>query len=137
MNRKVSGTIKLLCCSACSFRFPIFVFSGETDTATAGLVSFTDPAANAIQILEVGVKTVKPGPGKWLETKFSHLNDVTPALPGESFQSFVKRRKEPMATYFCLSCAAPSAEVTGEMSPEEFVHRGNQLMLGERLEFLS
>jgi len=145
MTRKVEGLIGILICRECGQASPRMIFVGDTDMATAGLVSLTSVAANEIVICEAEPAEWSDETGQRLEARINTAlsrddlrflrllcveETVFPA--GLSFQEFRKVYRAPRLTYSCPKCGVGEIVSDREITPSEYRSEGGQLtVLGE------
>lgn len=112
IERVVHGTVLMLRCHACGATFPHFLFSGENDTATAGLCSLSRCNQNEVYIGEATAVEWNDFEGasrKAFEKRMRHefgvsdlkvirllrVEEIDTSMPGQSFQEFRKSYTPP------------------------------------------
>lgn len=143
--RRVEGEVQHVQCEACSARFPTFVFSGDSDMATAGL-----EAATSVEPPLLVLGTLNPdelradyaeGRQQFADRMSRHLEQKVVALSvarwsprssanGISFQQFREEYQPPQPVYRCPKCGGDAA-VAARQTPSAFIAQGGRLELTE------
>lgn len=125
-------------CAACAALFPTFVFSGDTDVVTIGLVSATCSSGNEVALSEMtnaelqdrnsGLHRFAKRISEALRREFQavpliHAEDRNSNLKGRSFQEFRGGYLPPLLVFSCPLCAGEAVEVARE-SPLEYSKKG-------------
>lgn len=142
--RRVQGTVRRVRCDGCAASFPTFVFSGDTDMATYGLVAMTAIHSGALALAALNPEEYSAGfaGGQRLAAeRVSHqLSQSMVAVDvvryehrstgaaGDSFQQFRQGYRAPEPIYSCPACGG-DARVEEELTPEAFLASGGKLIL--------
>jgi hypothetical protein len=142
-TKPVTGSVRVLACSACNAEFPVFDYEVESDADAIGLysagicngglvlleLSFEEwRAAQSGHLQEIPSRLLK---GTAKESyQFAHILRVeTPPLPaaGGSFADFRQEYKAPTVVYSCPCCNVGEATTRREITPEEYVKNGGEI----------
>jgi hypothetical protein len=143
MARRVEGMVQRVRCNTCAAGFPTFVFSGDTDMATHGLVAVTAVDTGA---LALGTATDEEYRAGYLVSRRLFAERVsreldhcmvavdvaryephTPQASSESFQQFREGYSPPEVIYACPVCGG-DARVEEQLSPQSFRKAGGELI---------
>jgi hypothetical protein len=146
--RYVEGSIYELFCSTCDTKIPLFIFSGDTDMATDGLVSAGSNSENTVAIVEVlsdeytlnGYAFDKIGKrfsmlfgrDDFHFVQFLRAEDVE--IPNTtSFGEFRAHYKPPIAVFSCPCCAGGEMRAVKISEARKFQEAGGQILVGNDL----
>ena len=142
--RKVSGSVKLISCAACSATIPTFAYESETDIDTLGLCSAGYCNAHKLVLFEVSMD-------EWKELNFKHPNDLPLRIDQEldnsdfrmvhilrvekfdeppagiSFAEFRRQYHSPKVIYSCPCCGGEGV-VNSEMTVDQFRKIGGSIL---------
>lgn len=144
-HRLVDGTVAKLQCAACGAVFPLFTFTGETDSDTDGLYAATSCATNEV-VLADATPSEWNGMGRGDSTsvekklaqqlartdlKIVHLVRVenTISAKGLSFAEFQKVYKPPVLIYSCACCPNGESRVVEKLTVARFKKSGGKIKL--------
>lgn len=143
--RNVAGSVVNLRCQRCKCRFPHFIFEGETDAITFGLVSASSCSHNEVVLgemaeeelrdFEAGLQgfeqrlSVRFGRPDFRVVKLLRAETTDGPLRGLSFQDFRRRYRTPRLVYACPCCRQGEAHVISEMTVETFEEGGGRLLV--------
>lgn len=143
MVRRVEGMVQRVRCNTCAAGFPTFVFSGDTDMATDGLVAVTAIDTGTLAIgaatdeeYRAGYPALRLLLAERVSRELDHRMvaiDVARYEPGLSrtagkpFQQFRESYRPPEAIYACPVCGG-EARVGEQLSPESFRRAGGQIV---------
>lgn len=147
--KPVRVSVKILRCDKCEMDFPIFEFEVESDADAIGLYSAGKCGDNKILLIDLSLdewKLVQAGSMRELpprllplagqDYRLTHVLRVEkPPLPsaGISFGEFRQHYKAPTVVYSCPCCAEGEALMRSEMTPNDYVRAGGQIMAVEPL----
>ncbi|MDH7973416.1 hypothetical protein QH494_14595 [Sphingomonas sp. AR_OL41] len=145
--RRVEGQVLTIRCTSCSSIFPTFVFSGDTDMATAGLETATSLEPTSVALGELTADEFRAGyeSGRTLFAErisrqygadFVALSVPRwvqgPSGEGLSLEEFRKIFKPASPVYDCPRCGG-EAPVISQQSPAEFLETGGQLLVASSI----
>ena len=146
--RIIEGSVYELLCESCHATVPHFVFSGDTDMATEGLLSAGSNVTKDVAIFEASSdEFLKTGYDldkaaarlpKLFGRNDLHLvrylmseNEFVPK--SGTFRNFRERYKPPVPVYACPCCVNGQMRPTGIFEPAEFIKAGGRILFSENL----
>lgn len=142
-HRQIEGYVVTLRCGACGQHFPHFTLVGDSDASTAGVGSLSSYEENEVVVAELSSKELGQESAEAFEERLAkQLNradlrrvrllrvekNESPAR-GLSFQEFRKQYVPPVLVYSCIRCSGGESRPTGELTVDEFRHRGGKVLL--------
>jgi hypothetical protein len=127
--RNVEGYVVDLRCEACAGRSSTFIFSGDTDMATAGLVAASSLDSQEIVLGELSAdewRDLPSGPDRFAKRVTADRGTVFKAVPllraeqnplansAKDFQAFRRAYQPPTLVYGCPKCGGEARVVRTE-----------------------
>jgi hypothetical protein len=140
--RKVEGMFHLRKCAKCNNQFSSFVFSGDTDMSTDGLICLTQPETGEIFITTVGVSK-ESGDTQTMDRiidgkQFRRSNVCASAkaqrLPSDvRFQQYLRESRPPAVKSRCVFCNEFEAVTQSSMTIKEYFASGKKVVVDDGL----
>jgi hypothetical protein len=151
--KPVRGSVKILRCGKCEMDFPIFDFEVESDADAIGLYSAGECGGDKLLLIDLDLeewKSAQAGGMRELPPRLLRLAGQgyrlwhvlrveKPPLPsaGFSFGEFRQQYKAPTVVYACPCCDDGEATMRSEMTPNDYMRAGGQIIAVEPLVLMS